>query len=119
MADEKIETKQPEIKTKRFSLSKEEREQVGNIQSVMGILSLLRKGMDHSLTLALMQARVRLAIKDTDAPEGYVRSVDFDPNSDELIVRDIPKPPELKKDGVAVAPAKAEVKVEVEEKKAS
>lgn len=87
---------QPEIKTKRFSLSKDERDAVANIQSVMGILSLLRKGMDHSLTLALMQARVRLGIKDSEAPEGYVRSVDFDPSSDELIVRDIPKPPEPK-----------------------
>jgi hypothetical protein len=90
MSDEK----QPEIKTKRFSLSKEERERVGNIQSVMGILSLLRKGMDHSLTLALMEARVRMGIKDSDAPKGFVRSVDFDPNSDELIVRDVPMPPE-------------------------
>lgn len=92
------ETKKPEVKTKRFSLSKEEREAVGNIQSVMGILSLLRKGMDHSLTLALMNARLRMGIKDSDAPEGYVRSVDFDPNSDELIVRDVPKPPEPKAD---------------------
>lgn len=49
MADE---TKKPI--TKRFSLSKEEREKVGNIQSVMGILALLRRGMDHTLTLALM-----------------------------------------------------------------
>ncbi len=83
-----------EIKTKRYSLSKQERESVGNIQSVMGILSLLRKGLDHSLTLALMQSRLRLGLKDTDAPEGYTRSVDFDPNTDELIVRDIPTPPE-------------------------
>lgn len=87
-------TKKPEVKTKRYSLSKEEREAVGNIQSVMGILSLLRKGMDHSLTLALMNARLRMGIKDTDAPEGFVRSVDFDPSSDELIVRDVPMPPE-------------------------
>ena len=96
----KTETPQPEIKQKRFSLSKDERDAVANIQSVMGILSLLRKGMDHSLTLALMQARVRLGIKDSEAPEGYVRSVDFDPSSDELIVRDIPKPPEPKKEEV-------------------
>jgi len=89
MSDEK-----KEVKTKRFSLSKEERDRVQNIQSVMGILSMLRKGMDHSLTLALMETRVRLNIKDTDAPEGYVRVVDFDPNTDELIVRDVPKPPE-------------------------
>jgi len=92
MAEEK------KVITKRFSLSKQEREAVGNIQSVMGILALLRKGMDHSLTLALMQARVRLNIKDTDAPEGYTRSVDFDPNSDELIVRDVPTPPEPKQE---------------------
>jgi hypothetical protein len=50
--------------------------------------------MDHSLTLALMNARLRMGIKDTDAPEGFVRSVDFDPSSDELIVRDVPMPPE-------------------------
>lgn len=94
----KEEEKQPGIITKRYSLSKEEREKIGNIQSVMGILSLLRQGMDHSLTLALMGARVRLSIKDTDAPEGHLRQVDFDSKTDELIVRDIPKPkePEVK-----------------------
>lgn len=99
MADQK----QPEVKTKRFSLSKQERENVQNIQSVMGILSLLRKGMNHSMTLALMEARVRMGIKDTDAPEGFVRSVDFDPNTDELIVRDVPKPPEPAKGSNGVA----------------
>lgn len=88
------------VKSKRFSLTKEEREHVGNIQSVMGILSLLRKGMDHSLKLALMEARVRLNIKDSDAPEGYVRNVDFDFTTDELIVTDAPLPKELKKDEV-------------------
>lgn len=95
------ETKQPEVKVKRYSLSKEEKMHVDNLQSVMGILSLLRKGIDHSVTLALMGARQRMAIKDTDAPEGYLRSVDFDPNSSELIVTDAPMAPE---------PAKKEVK---------
>lgn len=85
------------VKMKRYSLSKEEREHVGNLQSVIGILAILRKGVDHSITLALMGARQRMAIKDTDAPEGYLRSVDFDPNTDELIVVDAPIPPELKK----------------------
>lgn len=83
-----------EIKTKRYSLSKEEREKIGNITSVMGILSLLRQGMDHSLTLALMGARVRLNLKDSDAPEGHIRQVDYDSKTDELIVRDVPKPKE-------------------------
>lgn len=92
MADEKT------VKTKRYSLSKEERERVGNVQSVMGILSILRKGLDHELTLGLMQARVRLGIKDSDAPEGYLRNVDFDPDSDELIVRDVPAPEEKAED---------------------
>lgn len=79
---------------KRYSLSKQERESIGNIQSVMGIISMLRKGLDHSLTLALMQVRVRLNLKDSDAPEGYTRVVDFDPSTDELIVTDAPTPPE-------------------------
>ena len=89
---------QPSVKTKRYSLSKQEREAIGNIQSVMGILSMLRKGMNHSLTLELMNVRVRLNLKDSDAPKGYVRSVDFDPNTDELIVTDAPLPKELKED---------------------
>jgi len=91
------ETKQPEVKVKRYSLSKEEREHVGNLQSVMGILAILRKGVDHTLTLDLMKARVRLGLKDTDAPAGYLRSVDFDPDTDELIVTDAPLPPEPEK----------------------
>lgn len=97
-------SEEPKIITKRFSLSKQERENVGNIQSVMGILAMLRKGLDHSLTLALMEARVRLSIKDSDAPKGYTRSVDFDPQTDELIVRDIPNPPEPAKDEQANGP---------------
>ena len=97
-------SEEPKIITKRFSLSKQERENVGNIQSVMGILAMLRKGLDHSLTLALMEARVRLNIKDSDAPQGYMRSVDFDPQTDELIVRDIPNPPEPAKDEKANGP---------------
>lgn len=103
MADEKKEEKkeEPAVKTHRYSLTKQERESVQNLQSVMGILSILRKGVDHSLTLALMQARVRLNLKDSDAPAGYIRVVDFDPESDELICRDVPKPPEPVKEETA------------------
>lgn len=79
---------------KRFSLTKEERIKVENIQSVMGILRLLQDGMSHSLTLALMSARVRLNIKDTDAPKGYTRNVGYDADKAELIVTDAPNPPE-------------------------
>jgi hypothetical protein len=83
-----------EVKTKRFSLSKDEREKVQNIHSVMGIMALQREGLQHSLMLELARARERLSIRDNEAPEGYIRNVDFDPQSYELIVRDIPKPPE-------------------------
>lgn len=86
------EPKKPIVK--RYSLTKNEREKVGNIQSVLGILALQREGLQHSMTLALMGARQRMAIKDSDAPEGYVRSVDFDPQTDEIIVTDMPKPDE-------------------------
>lgn len=99
-----IKREEATVKTHRYSLTKQERESVANLQSVMGILSILRKGVDHSLTLALMQARVRLNLKDADAPAGYIRVVDFDPESDELICRDVPKPPEPKKEET-VAPA--------------
>lgn len=80
------------IKQKRYSLIKEEKEKIQNIQSVMGILALQREGLNNSLTLALMQARVRLNIKDSDAPEGFVRSVDFDSGTFEMIVTDVPMP---------------------------
>ena len=90
-----IENKSPEVKSKRYSLTKEEREHVGNMQSVMGILTLLRKGMEHSMTLGLMNARMRMGIKDSDAPEGYRRAVDFDPQTDEIVVTDVPLPKEV------------------------
>ena len=88
--------KKSEVKLKRFSLSKEEREKIQNIQSVMGILGIQREGLQHSMMLELAKARARLDIKDNEAPDGYVRNVDFDPQTYELLVRDFPKPPEPK-----------------------
>lgn len=95
-----------QVKQKRYSLSKEEREKVQNVQSVMGILALQREGLQHSLILEIAKARQRLSIRESDAPEGYIRSVDFDPNSFELIVSDIPKPKEPVKDEKPAEPAK-------------
>lgn len=77
---------------KRFSLSKQERESIQNIQSVVGILKLLRQGMDYSLTLELAQARHRLNLGNDKTPEGYVRNVDFDSESNELVLTDSPVP---------------------------
>lgn len=95
-----MENKQPnELKTtiKRFSLAKEEREEVDNIQSVMDILSLLRKGMNHSLSLSIMRVRQRLEV-DKNVPEGFNRIVEFDPGTQEIIITDTPTPPEPKKE---------------------
>jgi hypothetical protein len=77
-------------KTKRYSLSKEEMQKIQNIHSVLGIMALQREGMNHSLTLELARVRERLLIREKDAPEGFVRSVEFDPEEFELIVTDTP-----------------------------
>jgi len=79
-----------EPKTKRYSLSAEEKMNVENIQSVMGIISMLRTGMNHSLGVALTGVRHRLGIKDSEAPEGYSRDVTFDPDTSEVVVIDTP-----------------------------
>lgn len=85
---------------KRYSLSDEERHKVQNIQSVMGILHLLRNGLQYSMTLEIAKVRDRLGIKESDAPEGFERFVDMDPDKYELLVYDIKKktPEEIAKE---------------------
>ncbi len=89
--------KAPENIVKRFSLSKEEREKIQNIQSVMGILALEREGLNHSIGVALVGVRQRLGIGEHSAPEGFIRDITYDSNTYELVVTDIPKPKEPEK----------------------
>lgn len=84
----------PKVKTKRFSLTNEERSKIENIENIIGIHHLETQGLEALLRLELMKVRVRIGIKDNEAPEGYERSVQFDPATAELIVVDAPKPPE-------------------------
>lgn len=78
-------------KEKRYSILKEEKEKILNIQSIIGMLALQREGLQRSIDITLMMARQRLAIKDSEAPEGYERNVSFDMEKYELIVTDVPK----------------------------
>ena len=78
-------------KVKRYSILKEEKEKILNIQSIIGMLALQREGLQRSIDITLMMARQRLAIKDSEAPEGYVRDVSFDMEKYELVVTDSPK----------------------------
>lgn len=84
------------IRSKRYSLPKESKLEIQNIQSVMGLLSILRESVSLKLTAELVKNRIALNIKDEDAPEGYTRSVDFDAEKYELLVTDVPTPPEPK-----------------------
>lgn len=81
----------PAVKTKRYNLSTTEMETIKNIQSVKGILMYLQEGMRNSLMIEISRAQQRVGIKETDAPEGFVRTVNFDPNKFELVVTDLPK----------------------------
>lgn len=76
-----------EKKERRFSLTQEERMKIQNMQSVKGILLLELDAMNNSIMLEVMKARSRLNVND-QAPEGYVRSVDFDYDKLEIIVTD-------------------------------
>jgi len=82
-----------QTKTKRFSLSKEAKEKIQNIHSVLGILALQREGLNNSMMLELARVRQTLSIEDK-GPEGYARQVTFDPATYEMIVTDFPKPQE-------------------------
>jgi hypothetical protein len=87
--------------TKRYSLTTEERTKVQNLQSVLGILALQSEGIRNSLMLELARTKSRNGIKENQAPEGFVRNVDFDPDKFEIVVTDIPvpeKPAEVKND---------------------
>lgn len=90
------------MKQKRYSLTKEEMTQIQNIQSVIGILALQREGLNNSLSLALMRARQRLAIHDSDAPKGFNRQVEFDYDKFQLIVTDVPVKEEKKEETAEV-----------------
>ena len=89
MAEEK--KAEANVKTKRYTLSAIEQETIKNIQSVKGILAYLQEGMRNSLMIEISRAQQRVGVKETDAPEGFVRTVNFDPNKFELVVTDLPK----------------------------
>lgn len=74
---------------KTYPLSVQERQTIQNLQSVMGILKILRDGLNYSITLEVAKVRDRLKIKESDAPEGFQRVVDMDPERYEMLVYDI------------------------------
>lgn len=84
----------PKVQVKKFSITTEERQQLENIQSIIGILLLQREGMRDSMSIAIMKIQQRLGLKESDAPAGFVRSIDFNTQNFEFIVTDAPKPPE-------------------------
>ena len=95
MSKQKV--KDPELKNgekvKRYSLETEEREKMQNTQSVLGILSMQKEGLNYSIMLQLSMIRKRLNINE-ESPEGYDRIIDFDPEKYDLLVIDVPKPKE-------------------------
>lgn len=91
MKNGKQEKENPNQKIKRYFLSKEEKEKIQNIQSVMGILALQKEGLNNSMymEIALIKRRLNLHTPESQiAPEGFTRVIDFDPNSFELLVVD-------------------------------
>lgn len=85
------EEENPNLKIKRLHLEKEEVSRIQAIQSVTGILTLLRQGLNNSLYLELAKAKQRLHLDDAEAmkaPEGWERIIDFDPNTYEMLVVD-------------------------------
>ena len=79
-------------KEKRFSFSTQEKMRIENIESVLGIMSIQREGVMNSRQLALMEVRVRIGVKDSDAPKGYSRVVTYDSKASEIVVIDTPLP---------------------------
>ncbi len=85
------EEENPDLKIKRLHLEKEEVSRIQAIQSVTGILTLLRQGLNNSLYLELAKAKQRLHLDTPEsmkAPEGWERIIDFDPSTYEMLIVD-------------------------------
>ena len=89
MKDIKIDPNKKDL-IKRFSILTAEREQLERIQSVMGILNIQRDGLQLMVIRELAKIRTRLNINEKDAPDGYERFVDIDPDKWEMLVIDRP-----------------------------
>lgn len=78
---------------KKYSLSKEEKLQAENYTAVMGMLAIQRQGVSDSLHIMLQGVRARVGKVAESVPEGYERSMSFDPNSYEIVITDMPITP--------------------------
>ena len=86
--------KQLKVEVKKYSMTKEQRAEIEELMATKRFLQLMHTGIENSTTLALMKARERLLIG--KAPDGFTRSVDFDPREFKLVVTDTPNEPEKK-----------------------
>lgn len=82
-----------EKKTKRFSITAEERLEIEDINNVIALMRIQREGLSNSIDIALMRIRHRLGITNDKVPEGYTRTVAFDYKKFEIVVEDTPKAP--------------------------
>jgi hypothetical protein len=76
------------IREKRYSLLKEEKEKIEYIYSILGIHTLTVEALRNQLTMETFRAKTRLNIGNK-SEDGWDRSVDFDPITYELVVKDI------------------------------
>lgn len=93
MSDKKEDKEESKVKTKRFSITPEERLEIEDINNVIAFMRIQREALSNSIDIALMRIRHRLSITNNDVPEGYTRTVSFDYKKFEIIVEDTPKPP--------------------------
>lgn len=73
---------------KKYSLTQEEKEKIQNYQSIMAILRIQREGLASLIREEITGIRNRIGLT-YQAPEGYERVIDFDPDTYEITVSDL------------------------------
>jgi len=81
----------PNVKIKKFHLDKEEIQGIQAIQATEQMIAVMREGCSNSMYVRVARARKRLGLDTPEsmkAPDGWERTIDFDPNSYEILVVD-------------------------------
>lgn len=75
---------------KRIPITSQEKQVFETLQNVLAIHNIEMDALKEALLKHAVSIRRRLNIEEKDAPEGYERFVEFDPNTYDLLVIDRP-----------------------------
>ncbi len=89
MKEIKIDPKKKDMR-QRMPITSQERQTFETLQNVLAIHNIEMDALKNALLKHAISIRQRLGVEEKDAPKGYERFVEFDPNTFDLLVIDRP-----------------------------